>query len=95
MARHRMTFSAWGIPRRLRDLITGTCYRHDDESAIGAVCRHLERQTRLSVVACRLDNHRRDRGVVIGAQYEITLGRGLDPRYGGGYSVDGRVWVEI
>lgn len=62
------------------------------EEPLGAVCRRVRRDSGLLVVGCRADVY--DTGERC-QHYEITLGRPVSGRCGGGYSVEGRLWVRI
>ncbi len=95
--RRRVTFSAWGIyPAKLRERWPTYAVAVADESGMEAALRAIQRATRLSVVVCRpdataLDDHGRPEA----RHYEVTLGRAVARRFGGGYSVEGRAWLAI
>lgn len=97
MKTYRIKIDAWGIqPNRLRGSIGGMAIVRDGDTPVEAVCRSIERRTGLSVIACRSDGTRLDgRGRPEANTYEITLGRVLAKRFGGGYSVDGRCWIAV
>lgn len=91
MSRARVNYSAFG--RRARELaLPDYAMKGEGETKIDAVCRAIERNTRLVVVTCRPDgtaifskhDHR--------AQYQLTLGT---PAPGGGWTPKAEIWVQI
>jgi hypothetical protein len=69
--------------------------RKAGEWPIGAVCRAIARKTGLTVVTCRSDGYRLEQDKPIEAHYQLTLGSRIDKRFGGGYSVEGELWVAV
>lgn len=63
-----------------------------DEAPIAAIKRALERVSGDTAVTCRLDSctAKRDPRTYY---YQITMGRPVPRRLGGGYNVTGEVWV--
>lgn len=73
--------------------------RVDDDleycSAEEAVARSVARRTGLCVVTMRQDGTALERGRPESRHYQITLGKPLPRRLGGGWSVEGELWVAI
>lgn len=69
--------------------------RVPDYDVIGSVRRSIERRTGLRVVTCYVDGCSMNAGKLESRHYQMTLGRPLPRKTGGGYSVSGQVWVAI
>lgn len=90
----RVDFRAWGRMAAEVDL-PAYAMRRSDETNSEAVCRAVARRTGLAVVTCRQDGVSLDRGQPYEAHYQLTLGRPVSRRLGGGYSVEGELWVAV
>lgn len=99
MRSKRLRFDSWGIqPKWLRPKIPSCCMLADDDVVVfgwrdakaGCVASAIERATGLSVVNMQSQGSDNE-----GNHYQITLGRPLPRRYGGGYSVEGSLWVKV
>ena len=89
----RIHFSAWG--KRADELdLPAYAMRRDDGYGddIEAVCRAIERTTRLDVVTCRPDGTSLSKGKSDARHYQMTLGR---PCPGGGWTPEAEIWVAI
>ena len=91
MAKTKISFSAWtssGEPTWLPK------YAMADEwvSDIDAVCKAIERKSRMDVISCRDDGSAVSQGKATANHYELTLG---DHVSGGGYTPRMRLWVSI
>lgn len=92
----RITFRAWGIrPERLQDLIPAYAVRHEHEGAAEAVCRAIGRATGHVVVTCSPQGTSLEHGKGESNHYQLTLGTPVARRLGGGYSVEGTVWIAV
>ncbi len=87
----RIHFSTWG-PRADELDLPAYAMRRDDGDEIGAICRAIERTTRLDVVTCRPDGVSLSRGKPDSRHYQLTLGR---PCPGGGWTPKAEIWVAI
>lgn len=92
----RVAFRAWGIrPERLRDLIPGYAMRHEHEGASEAVCRAIGRATGYAVVTCSPQGTSLEHGKAESNHFQLTLGTPIPRRRGGGFSVEGTVWIAV
>lgn len=90
----RVTYSSWG--EQGSAVTPAYAVQKDHETRIEAVKRAIGRASKLTVCACSsqgtsLDNKGRPES----RHYQITLGRAVPRRLGGGCSVEGSVWVAI
>jgi hypothetical protein len=69
--------------------------RKAGERPIEAVCRAIGRKSGLQVVTCRHDGTQMGRSRPVAEHYQLTLGRRIARRYGGGYAVEGELWVAV
>lgn len=96
MARKKLCFDSWGIrPDRLRSRIPSCCMTREDDDYIGTkpvncVARSVARATKLDVINVQSQGEDREGNI-----YQLTLGRSVPRRFGGGYSVEGSLWVKV
>lgn len=92
--RTRIEITAWGTgTRRLR--IPAYCYLTDasDGSRLDAIIRSIERANRMCCCAGpRHDGTEMSRGRAAANHYQATFGR---PCTGGGYRVEGEIWLSV
>ena len=93
------TISTWGHRGAAQRLNLGTVVRHRADgvdTALDAIRRKILRQTGL--VACGITPQGSSvaaDGTIRARHYQITLGKSLSRRTGGGYSVEGALFVAI
>ena len=90
----RVYYQSWGI----RGALAVGEYAVDKGEGggpLGAVRSSLERRNDLSVCGCSPQGTSLSDGEPESRHFQITLGRPLPRKVGGGYSVEGSVWVAI
>lgn len=88
--------SGWGKGAQRHNLGSFTVRRREEDySDAEAVARSVARRTGLSVCTCRWDGTALSNGRPESNHYQMTLGRPVSRRLGGGYSVDSELWVAI
>ena len=89
---HIVRIATWGR----RGLGTIAVRVEAGEPPIDAAPRGIDRRTGLQVCGCRSDSVAPALGShPEAAHYQITLGRPLPRRLGGGWSVEGELWAAI
>jgi hypothetical protein len=88
-------YSVWGVrPKALRSVdLEGSGARWAPDSYEGkaaAVARSIARRAGLECGSLRHDSDTADSSI-----YEVTLGRSIPRRRGGGFSVEGACWFSI
>ena len=92
--KRRVQFAHWGNSSDLR--IPAYAVAATDEDDLDAVTRAVAAANRLSVCCCSPQGSALcDDGTVESRHYEVTLGRPVPGRHGGGTSVEGSVWIAI
>lgn len=89
----RINFSNWG--RGCGRPLPAWAMCEEYEEPIEAVIRAIERRTGLTVCTSRDDGISIMHGRPESRHYQLTLGKALPRRLGGGYSVYGEVWIAI
>jgi len=99
MKTKRIHFSTWGENPDSLDIASYAVVHVDDDgyfdAKLDAVKRSIERTTGLAICGCTPQGQACSNGVPESSHYQITLGRPVSRRYGGGYSVEGGLWVSI
>lgn len=89
----RIQYTAWSTWARDHELPAYAVADSDGiESDAARVAAAIARRAGLHVVTMRPDCSRLEGGVVVGDQYQITLGR---PCPGGGWTPEGEVWIDV
>lgn len=91
---NRIKFQHWGTRGPIQ--VPAYAVRQSDESSLDAVCRAIASKSRLKL-ACRPSDQgtELERGTAVARHYELTFGRPVPRRLGGGMSVEGSVWVAL
>lgn len=67
----------------------------DGEPIMDAVQRSVARRTGYAVVTCRSDGTELDCGRPVAQHHQMTLGSPVPRRLGGGWNVEGEIWVSV
>jgi hypothetical protein len=90
MKKSRIYFSAWG---RLTTIYRIPQYAvGNDNEALSAICRCVERATGMEVGTYQYQGTRFNANRPAGRHYQLSLGR-KNPR--GGFDIEGELWIEI
>jgi len=91
----RIQFDHWGLRGSVK--IPAYAMRQPEETNVDAVARSIARKSGLDIASrptpqgTECDENGRPRA----NQFELTFGRPVPRRHGGGMSVEGSVWVSI